>query len=135
MKGGLDHAIPCRWTRAELPLSISKGSTRPKRHSPVLADGEGEHDFLIDRIGVLLYKGIQEQGARMGKIQDLYNSRVRPMVPAERLQLARLILDDLATSENAVDVNNEWGDDDFAEVAAFSAQQADRSADDARSQP
>jgi hypothetical protein len=76
----------------------------------------------------------------MGKIHDLYNTRVRPMVPAERLQLARLILDDLAPSNNAVDVSDEWGDDDFAEVAAYSAQQADRSsedrsADDARSKP
>ena len=71
----------------------------------------------------------------MGKIQDLYNTRVRPMVPAERLQLARLILDDLARSENAVDVSDEWGDDDLAEVATYSAQQADRSPEDVRGQP
>jgi hypothetical protein len=65
----------------------------------------------------------------MGKIQELYETRVRPMVPAERLQLARLILDDLARSESPVDVSDEWGDDDLAEVAAYSARQADRSAD------
>lgn len=62
----------------------------------------------------------------MGKIQDLYNTRVRPMVPAERLQLARLILDDLAPAESAVDVSDEWGDDDLAEVAAYSAQQGNQ---------
>jgi hypothetical protein len=76
----------------------------------------------------------------MGKIQELYDTRVRPMVPAERLQLARLILDDLAPSENAgeakVDISDEWGDDDLAEVAAYAARQADRSAGgDGRSRP
>ena len=62
----------------------------------------------------------------MGKIQELYESRVRPMVPAERLQLARLILDDLAPSVTAVDVSDEWSDDDLADVAAHSAQHADQ---------
>jgi hypothetical protein len=60
----------------------------------------------------------------MSKIQDLYESSVRPMVPAERLQLARLILDDLAPADSAVDVSDEWGDDDLADAAAYSAQQA-----------
>ncbi len=54
----------------------------------------------------------------MGKIQELYDTRVRPMVPAERLQLARLILDDLAPSDKPVDVSDEWRDDDLADVAA-----------------
>jgi hypothetical protein len=81
---------------------------------------------------MMLFK---EQGVLMGKIQDLYNTRVRPMVPAERLQLARLILDDLTTTEKPVDVSEEWDDDDLAEVAAYSAQQADRSANDPRSHP
>ena len=63
----------------------------------------------------------------MGKIQDLYDTRVRPMVPAERLQLARLILNDLAGSETSVDISDEWGDDDVADVAAFSTQHAGRS--------
>ncbi len=54
----------------------------------------------------------------MGKIQDLYNTRVRPMVPAERLQLARLILDDLATSEDDIDVRDNWSNDDLADVVA-----------------
>lgn len=60
----------------------------------------------------------------MSKIQELYESRVRPMVPAERLQLARLILDDLATADTAVDSSDEWSDDDLAEVAAYSAKHA-----------
>jgi hypothetical protein len=67
---------------------------------------------------------MQGKGVRMGKIQELYESRVRPMVPAERLQLARLILDDLAPSETAVDISDGWGDDDLADVAAYSAQHA-----------
>jgi len=60
----------------------------------------------------------------MGKIQDLYESSVRPMPPAERLQLARLILDDLAPAEKPVDVSDEWSDDDVADLSAHSAQQA-----------
>ena len=71
----------------------------------------------------------------MGKIQDLYNTRVRAMSPAERLQLARLILEHLAPVENGVDISDEWGDDDMAEVAAYSAEHADRSPDDVRSHP
>jgi hypothetical protein len=61
----------------------------------------------------------------MTTIQELYNMRVRPMMPAARLQLARLILDDLAQSENSVDVSDEWGDEDLAEVSAFSARNGD----------
>jgi cytochrome c553 len=45
------------------------------------------------------------------------------MLPAERLQLARLILDDLAPTEQPVDISDEWTDDDIADVAAHSAQQ------------
>lgn len=62
----------------------------------------------------------------MGKIQDLYNTSVRPMAPAERLQLARLILDNLAPTETAVDVSDEWNADDVAEVTAYSAEHAGR---------
>jgi hypothetical protein len=62
----------------------------------------------------------------MGKVRDLYDNRVRPMVPAERLQLAKLILDDLATSDQAVDVSDEWSEDDLAELAAHSARHGER---------
>ena len=55
----------------------------------------------------------------MGKIQELYETRVRTMGPAERLQLARMILDDLARSETAIDISDEWGDDDLADLAAI----------------
>jgi hypothetical protein len=67
----------------------------------------------------------------MGKIQELYDARVRPMGPAERLQLARLILDDLARSEGAIDISQEWGDDDLAEAAAYSAEYGDQLTGDA----
>lgn len=52
----------------------------------------------------------------MGKIKELYDTRVRSMPPADRLQLARLILDDLAPSETTVDVRDDWSDDDLAWV-------------------
>lgn len=68
----------------------------------------------------------------MGKIQDLYESRVRPMPPAERLQLARLIIDELAPSEKPVDVSDEWSDDDLADLSAYAARQASRSSDEPR---
>ncbi len=48
------------------------------------------------------------------------------MVPADRLQLARLILDDLAPSETTVDVSDQWDDDDLADLATYSAQPADQ---------
>ena len=63
----------------------------------------------------------------MEKIQDLYSTRVRPMPPAERLQLARLILDDLATTDQALDISDEWTDDDLADAASASARHADQS--------
>ena len=62
----------------------------------------------------------------MGKIQDLYDTRVRQMAPAERLQLAKLILDDLAPSDKPLDMSDEWSDDDLADLATFSIQQANR---------
>jgi len=71
----------------------------------------------------------------MGKIQDLYNTRVRSMPPAERLQLARLIIDDLASSDKPVDVSDDWSDDDLADLTAYSAQHATRSSDDQRGVP
>ncbi len=57
----------------------------------------------------------------MGKIQDLYDSRVRPMRPAERLQLAKLIIDELAPSDKPLDVSDDWSDDDLADLATYSA--------------
>lgn len=64
---------------------------------------------------------------RMGKIQELYSTRVRPMRPAERLQLARMILDDLAPTDQPVEISDEWTDDDIADAAAASARLADGS--------
>jgi hypothetical protein len=63
----------------------------------------------------------------MGKIQDLYDARVRPMAPSERLQLAKLILNDLALPENGTDVSDEWGDDDLTDVIAYAARHTDAS--------
>jgi hypothetical protein len=66
----------------------------------------------------------------MGKIQELCATSVRPMLPAERLQLAKLILNDLAATEQAIDVSDEWSEDDLADVAAAAVRRADRSAID-----
>ena len=71
----------------------------------------------------------------MGKIQDLYDTRVRPMPPAERLQLAKLIIDDLAPSEKPLDVSDDWSDDDLADLTAYSAHNATQSRDDVRGTP
>jgi hypothetical protein len=107
-----------------------------------MADHAGNSDselnrccVYLDGIGAFLYKDVGEQGAYMGKIQDLYDSRVRPMSPAERLQLARLILNSLAPVENAIDVSDEWADDDLAEASAYSAQHGDGLNADAGGEP
>jgi hypothetical protein len=57
------------------------------------------------------------------------------MSPAERLQLAKLILDDLAPAETTVDTSDEWSDDDLAEISAYSAQHGNALDADVRSQP
>lgn len=62
----------------------------------------------------------------MSNARELYDDRVRTMDPAERLFLARLILDDLAPSVRAVDVGEEWSDEDLADVTAFAVRNADR---------
>ena len=71
----------------------------------------------------------------MGKIQELYETRVRPMPPADRLLLAKLIIDDLAPSEKPLDVSDDWSDDDLADLTTYSAQQAGHPSDDVRSAP
>ncbi len=68
----------------------------------------------------------------MGKIQELYDSSVRPMPPADRLQLAKLIIDDLAPSEKPVDVGDDWSEDDVADLRNDSANYADGTKDDPR---
>ncbi len=60
----------------------------------------------------------------MGKVQDLYDRRVRPMPPAERLRLAKLLIDDLAPSELPLDVSDDWSEDDLADLAVYALAQA-----------
>ncbi len=71
----------------------------------------------------------------MGKIQDLYDTRVRPMPPAERLQLARLIIDDLSPVETSIDVSDDWSADDLADLTTFAVRQAARPDDGAQGTP
>ncbi len=63
----------------------------------------------------------------MGKVQELYDTRVRSMTPMERLQLARLILDRLTHLDVLHDVSDEWGENDLIELAAYAARQIDPS--------
>jgi len=58
-------------------------------------------------------------------------AQVRPMLPADRLQLAKLILNDLAPPESDIDVSDGWDDDDLADVAAHSARHGGRLTPDA----
>ena len=60
----------------------------------------------------------------MVHIQELYDARVKRMAPAERLQLARLILDDLAPTDSGVDISDEWDEDDVSDVTAFATRHA-----------
>jgi hypothetical protein len=92
----------------------------PPRHDPGGRTGTAYTALFIESPPACTLVS-EKQGVRMGKIQELYSTQVRPMLPAERLQLARLILDDLApTAEQAVDISDEWTDDDMADVASAS---------------
>lgn len=48
-------------------------------------------------------------------VQDLYDERIKPLTPPDRLRLASLILNDLARSD--VDVSTLWSDQDLAEFS------------------
>ena len=53
-------------------------------------------------------------------VQDLYTQTVRPLPTQERLQLAALILTELAQSPATVDYDDAWSDEDQADLTAFS---------------
>ena len=58
---------------------------------------------------------------------ELYNSTIRPLAPREKLQLASLILDDLASAAGTgLNVSDHWSDEDVTDVAAYSANHATR---------
>ena len=53
-------------------------------------------------------------------VQDLYTQTVRLLPTQERLQLAALILTELAQSPATIDYDDAWSDEDQADLAAFS---------------
>jgi hypothetical protein len=59
-------------------------------------------------------------------VQDLYAQTVRPLPTQERLQLAALILTELAQTPAAVDYENAWSEEDQADLASFSLSYAAR---------
>lgn len=54
---------------------------------------------------------------------ELYERTVKSMPPSERLRLASLILNDLASSESGVDESGEWSEQDLADLTQFSLEQ------------
>ena len=48
-------------------------------------------------------------------VQELYDQRIKPLAPPERLRLASLILSDLTGGD--VDVSNLWSDQDLADFS------------------
>jgi hypothetical protein len=57
--------------------------------------------------------------------RDVYESAIRPLPPVERLRLASMILDDLASSGGAgLDLRDDWSDEDVADVVTASLRRA-----------
>ena len=53
--------------------------------------------------------------------REIYDRTIRQLPPVERLQLASLILDDLAASSGAgLDFRDDWSEEDVADLTAFS---------------
>lgn len=57
-------------------------------------------------------------------IQEVYTQVVRTLSPAERLQLATLILNELVEQNTVVDRSDTWTDQDQLDLTAFSLQYA-----------
>ena len=55
------------------------------------------------------------------RAREVYEAAVRQLPARDRLQLASIILDDLAASAGAeLDIKDHWSEQDMAELAAFS---------------
>ena len=54
-------------------------------------------------------------------VAELYENSVRPLCAADRLQLARLILNDIAPPL-PVDISDEWSEEDLQDLAKASWQ-------------
>jgi hypothetical protein len=62
----------------------------------------------------------------MPTAQDVFDQSVRPLPLRERLQLAALILQDLARDEvQVVEQDDSWSEQDMREVVAFSLRYAE----------
>lgn len=47
---------------------------------------------------------------------DVYERTIKPLPPSKRLQLASLILNDLAGDHRSIDEDGEWSAEDLADV-------------------
>ena len=57
-------------------------------------------------------------------LTDIYNQNVKPLSPADRLRLAKLILEDIP-AEWVVDYSDEWTEEDYEDFSRNTWQQAD----------
>ena len=52
-------------------------------------------------------------------VKELYDEFIRPLPTADRLQLAAMIVHELAAS-STIDVSTDWSDEDMADLTAYS---------------
>lgn len=57
-------------------------------------------------------------------IEKMYDETIRPLSAQERLQLARLILNNLPDSA-LIDDSDDWSDEDLRDATRYSLQRAD----------
>jgi hypothetical protein len=62
----------------------------------------------------------------MATPQQIYDQSVRPLPPSERLRLATIILEDLASSASAWDYADSWSDEDVSDLTRFAQRGADK---------
>ena len=56
--------------------------------------------------------------------EEIYTSVIQTLSPTDRLQLVALILDGLKQNISAIDISDEWTEQDRSEVTNFSLQYA-----------
>lgn len=59
-------------------------------------------------------------------LREIYDNSIRQLPAMDRLRLASLILEDLTAVEGkALDISDEWSDEDMRDLTAFSLQHGD----------
>ena len=57
--------------------------------------------------------------------EEIYTSVIQALLPVDRLQLARLILDGLKQNVAVIDISDRWTEQDRSDIIDFSFQHAD----------